>query len=113
MKFNDDGIHIDRDEEDAASKGQRIKAAIYRRYNGVCFYCKCNLTLEESTIDHFVPKAHGGVNAQTNLRLSCYQCNQKKDDQMPDIFLSSIYLKRKIVAVRWQHERQKKEKNHV
>jgi len=45
-----------------------------------CFYCKRWAwdIGEPLTLDHIVPKAKGGSNDPTNLRLSCFDCNNIK-----------------------------------
>jgi len=47
----------------------------------MCFYCKKRLTLEESTLDHFVPQSKGGTNDISNLVIACVDCNQAKKDK--------------------------------
>ena len=45
-----------------------------------CFYCKCELTKENRTIDHFVPLSRGGDHSIFNLVASCDTCNFSKQD---------------------------------
>jgi 5-methylcytosine-specific restriction endonuclease McrA len=35
------------------------------------------------TVDHVVPKAHGGSDGAANLRTACKGCNKKRADQLP------------------------------
>jgi 5-methylcytosine-specific restriction endonuclease McrA len=55
-------------------------------YGKLCFYCKSQ---EADTVDHYVPLAHGGDSDITNLRPSCQECNIKKGNSLPEIFLES------------------------
>lgn len=36
------------------------------------------------TVDHVVPKSHGGQSTWTNLVASCSPCNARKRDRTPD-----------------------------
>lgn len=47
-----------------------------------CIWCLKPCTLERSTTEHMVPKAHGGTNAQDNLEISCRKCNSRRSDSM-------------------------------
>lgn len=37
-----------------------------------------------TTIDHILPRAHGGTNERRNLRGACPDCNQEKGCRVPD-----------------------------
>jgi len=55
---------------------------ILRRDSYKCGYCgRSDLPL---TIDHVVPKAHGGNDAWENLICACTSCNNKKGDRTPE-----------------------------
>jgi 5-methylcytosine-specific restriction endonuclease McrA len=55
------------------------KANIFRRDNFTCQYCGAqNVPL---TIDHIVPKVHGGKDTWTNLVTACIACNNKKGNR--------------------------------
>lgn len=48
-----------------------------------CYYCGVALVKNHPkerrmTWDHKIPKAKGGTNAQANLVMACFQCNQEK-----------------------------------
>ena len=56
-----------------------------------CFYCGAKLIqpsavkkyphLEMRTVDHVVPKVHGGLNSKRNTVPSCGTCNTEKDSR--------------------------------
>ncbi len=48
-----------------------------------CQYCGKQPGGEELTIDHVVPRAHGGVSSWTNCVLACVDCNSKKAARTP------------------------------
>ena len=56
---------------------------VYFRDSGKCQYCGMELSLNSATMDHYVPKAHGGQNVWENVVLACHDCNNRKSDQMP------------------------------
>ena len=70
------------------------RARIFKRHSGLCAYCgqpngvarpphvtKLDATL---TLDHVVPKAHGGSDSERNLVAACRRCNNIKNDRTPD-----------------------------
>lgn len=40
-----------------------------------CIYCETKLTNDNATTDHIVPISEGGNNAQINLVVVCFDCN--------------------------------------
>lgn len=42
------------------------------------------------TIDHKVPRAHGGTHAQHNILVSCGRCNEAKGDTPYDLFIAFV-----------------------
>jgi 5-methylcytosine-specific restriction endonuclease McrA len=62
---------------------------------GKCIHCQRKLTLLEdgsplngATLEHIVPKNHGGTDALENLAIACARCNSEKglrhDHKRPD-----------------------------
>ena len=45
-----------------------------------CFKCRCQLDRKTATLDHRIPLAKGGTNAESNLQLACEKCNVSKAD---------------------------------
>lgn len=43
--------------------------------DGKCLHCGTSANL---TVDHIIPKVHGGSDHETNLQTLCFSCNQKK-----------------------------------
>ena len=58
------------------------KKNLFYRDSGICQYCSIHLSLDESTIDHVVPKSKNGKHEWTNVVISCYKCNQKKGNKL-------------------------------
>ena len=57
---------------------------IFHRDEKKCAYCGKKFTIDDLTIDHIVPKSHGGKNTWMNTITACKACNNKKDDRTPD-----------------------------
>ena len=57
---------------------------VYRRDNHQCQYCGEKPGTEELTIDHVVPKSHGGGTTWENCVLACVGCNSRKANRTPE-----------------------------
>ena len=71
------------------SKRCHARRKFWKRYKGPmeCSYCnnpvsKFMLDGDDllATIDHVIPLASGGTNEYNNMVLSCYRCNQNKNE---------------------------------
>lgn len=60
-----------------------------------CYYCGCELTDKNRTLDHMYPRRWGGVSIPENLVPSCKNCNQDKKDMSYDQFMRYRRLKTK------------------
>ena len=56
------------------------RRTIFARDNYVCQYC--GTSAKDLTIDHVVPKRHGGQATWDNLVCCCRKCNMKKSDKL-------------------------------
>ncbi len=57
---------------------------IYKRDRYTCQYCGRQPGSAELTIDHVVPRSHGGMSCWENCVLACIDCNHKKADRTPE-----------------------------
>lgn len=57
------------------------KRNVLKRDGFQCQYCGTNRG--PFTIDHVVPRAHGGRDTWENLVCACHRCNNQKGDQTP------------------------------
>lgn len=65
------------------------RRSVFEKSGGVCFYCKCELTIDGKWhIEHKMPKALGGGNEPGNLVASCAPCNFRKRDRTAEEFIS-------------------------
>lgn len=71
------------------------KRALLDRDNFKCQYCDKALTVNNATIDHVLPRSHGGQTTFENTVISCHYCNNKKGNKL--LGQSSLELKRKPV----------------
>ncbi|MEO6445884.1 MAG: HNH endonuclease [Gemmatimonadaceae bacterium] len=53
-----------------------------------CVYCANRLALEEATLDHVFPLAHGGTHSSGNVVAACASCNRLKGDMLPQEFFA-------------------------
>ncbi|WP_462137453.1 HNH endonuclease [Candidatus Mycalebacterium sp.] len=56
---------------------------IFRRDGGKCQYCGREFPKRELTIDHVIPRSHGGTSRWNNVVCSCGTCNRKKGGRTP------------------------------
>lgn len=56
---------------------------VFARDENVCQYCDTKFPTGRLTLDHIVPRSHGGPTNWTNIVTSCQQCNQVKADRTP------------------------------
>ncbi len=74
----------------------RLCAYVYKKRKGVMlsrknilkrdnFQCQyCGTKAHSMTVDHIIPKVHGGKDTWENLITACIHCNNKKGDQSPE-----------------------------
>lgn len=73
------------------TKGKRQQ--VYNKFNGKCAYCGCDISLDNFTVDHIIPRLWAwkqsylqiagrneikGTNDISNLNPSCRKCNVEK-----------------------------------
>lgn len=58
------------------------RRSIFARDNYTCQYC--GTTAKDLTVDHVVPKRHGGRTEWENLVCCCKKCNTRKGDKLLD-----------------------------
>lgn len=68
-----------RHERGYGSKWDIIRLRILTRDKHLCQYClRSHRVVEAKTVDHVVPKAHGGTDADSNLESLCWPCHRTK-----------------------------------
>lgn len=57
---------------------------VFTRDKYICQYCGGKFTRQELTVDHVIPKKHGGTTKWVNIVACCISCNRKKADRSPE-----------------------------
>jgi hypothetical protein len=58
----------------------KIKMRVVRRDNYTCQHCGKHLLDNEVEFDHIIPISKGGSSEESNIRLTCFDCNRDKSD---------------------------------
>jgi 5-methylcytosine-specific restriction endonuclease McrA len=67
----------------ATSKRQKVRFSrgnVFLRDGYVCQYCDRQLCASRLTLDHVVPRSHGGTKTWENIVTACLPCNAKKSN---------------------------------
>ena len=65
--------------------GYEVREYLLEKWKRQCAYCKAkDLPLQ---IEHLIPRSRGGTDKISNLALACNRCNQKKGNQLLEVFL--------------------------
>ncbi|EDX54271.1 gp45 (plasmid) [Bacillus cereus W] len=87
---NVDGLEKIREQNRLRKQKQREKEKQYLLGNdmGTCAYCGD----QANTLDHLIPKSHGGLDTQENCVSCCKQCNETKTNRPIEVFLNECLL---------------------
>ena len=72
---------------------------LFKRDRFMCQYCGCKPKYDALTIDHIVPRSHGGGSTWENCVLACIDCNHTKADRTPEG--ARMKLKKPPVRPHW------------
>lgn len=72
---------------------------VFQRDKHLCAYCGHKFPKELLTIDHVIPREHGGKSVWKNVVSSCKPCNAKKRNRTPE--QAGMYLLKKPVEPKW------------
>jgi hypothetical protein len=72
--------------EEARRRGRYIpfktKIRVVRRDNYTCQHCGTHLRDDAVEFDHIIPVSRGGSSEEHNIRLTCFECNRDKSDNV-------------------------------
>jgi 5-methylcytosine-specific restriction endonuclease McrA len=57
---------------------------LYARDQNRCQYCGKRYPTSELSLDHVIPRSHGGSNSWENIVCACVKCNVRKGGRTPD-----------------------------
>lgn len=60
----------------------KTKIRVVRRDNYTCQHCGIHIRDDEVEFDHIIPVSKGGSSEEHNLRLTCFDCNRDKSDDV-------------------------------
>ena len=78
---------------------KKIRELVYKKYDGHCAYCGCEVEMKDMQVDHIVPKYRNnekwhqgeiGSDDISNLNPSCRMCNYYKGMCDIDTFRSNL-----------------------
>lgn len=73
-------------------KKRNLKAEVWKKSNGLCAKCGKAVSIDKWTIDHFIPKYHGGTDDFRNLIPLCKACNRAKGSRLMTVEECCTYL---------------------
>ena len=82
---------------------------LWRLQNGLCYFCDCETHIRKpggpihqrmATVEHMIPRSRGGSNYMTNLKMSCYDCNNSRGDLEALTWYEIVNSPKKLKAFR-------------
>lgn len=64
---------------------RRKRKAMLAKGMRACHWCKTALNIDNSTIEHVIPLARGGLDNANNRVLACKPCNNERGHNMPEL----------------------------
>ncbi len=66
---------------------ESLRRLVFERAGGHCEYClmPAGYAVKSHEVDHIRAEKHGGQTAESNLSLSCFQCNRHKGSDLTSI----------------------------
>lgn len=77
---------------------KRIRQYVIQRDGLFCCYCNQQLTQDNATMEHIVPKSKGGVFNTSNLTVSCANCNNNRGNKPFFDYLSKFNLPKSKIS---------------
>lgn len=70
-----------------------VRELVYKKYDGHCAYCGCELEYKDMQVDHILAVGRGGTNDVDNLLPACRQCNYDKHERTIEGFRERLSKK--------------------
>ena len=71
----------------------QVKSRLLEKTGGVCAVCGRPLGFGKVTIEHYIPRYHGGTDDERNLLPLCKSCNKRKGSRIVPVKEHYPYLK--------------------
>ena len=68
---------------------QNVRRNIYSVTGGKCFYCGCNLDVNNFQVDHYIAKSKNGIDTKNRVP-ACKDCNAIKSNKSIEEFRNTI-----------------------
>ena len=78
-------------------KKRNLKSEVWKKSNGLCAKCGKATPVDKQTIDHFIPKYHGGTDDFRNLIPLCKACNRAKGSRLMTVEECCKYLDKEFI----------------
>jgi GGDEF domain-containing protein len=98
--FDVDDVYKHADTElycNTAVTKKNLKSEVWRKSNGLCAKCGKAVSTDKQTIDHFIPKYHGGTDDFRNLIPLCKACNRAKGSRLMTVEECCKYLDKEFI----------------
>lgn len=69
-----------------------VQFRVMKRENQICSMCGSNVQDEDAHFDHIIPFSKGGSSDESNVRLLCDQCNQKRSNRFEHEYLVRSFV---------------------
>lgn len=76
-----------------------IRTEVYIRSKGICHLCDLPLTRFEMTVDHKIPRIHGGTDDIDNLAAAHESCNIRRGNRPVEDYKKSLKMRKKRLGV--------------
>ncbi len=65
-------------------RGHAFRSLLKHYMKTKCMYCGKEISIQEMTWDHIVPRSRGGSSRWDNLAIACSYCNALKGNKLPE-----------------------------
>jgi 5-methylcytosine-specific restriction endonuclease McrA len=59
-----------------------MRVRVIERDKATCYMCHRKLPFEEITLEHIIPRSRGGKTVESNLKVACEPCNNRKGNRL-------------------------------
>lgn len=67
------------------SNSRRKRQQLINKGVSLCHWCSKPIDIDTSTLEHIIPLHRGGLDNPNNRTLACYDCNNSRGHDMPEL----------------------------